>query len=74
MAKILVELDWERRSSILWIAEHEGRTFRIQRAHSQVHAPVVLSEVDSRQREIKRQAVSGYQDGRKVAQTWLQGS
>lgn len=62
---------WERQSSKLWTAEHDGRRFRIERTSSTYYGAATVREVDERQRTVQAVIVGGYREGMKVADEWV---
>lgn len=64
-------LNWEQRSSRLWVAEHEGRIFRVERHHAaNTTAGATAREVDSGFRDLQRERVKGVIAGKKLAEKW----
>lgn len=65
-------LVWERKSSRLWVAEHEGnRRFRILRdAHGGIGG-VSLVEVDRLHREIRKAYAKGFVEAANAAEEWI---
>lgn len=67
-----MELVWEKRSHILWVAEANGRRFRITKGGTASHGSVMVSEVDELQRPKRQRAVRGQAEGKRVAQRWAE--
>jgi hypothetical protein len=64
-------MEWERRSKRLWVAEHEGRRFRIERAGvSRDSGTVVLSETDGLHRVIRKEPVDTPTKAKIIAERW----
>jgi hypothetical protein len=66
-------MQWDKKSKILWTAECDGRRFRIERINSTYSGQATVREVDEAQRTVNTALVSGYREGVKVVQQWLQG-
>lgn len=66
-------MNWDHRSKRLWVAEHDGRRFRIERAGDAARGtgPVVLKEVDRLYRELRRDYANGFTAAAKICEAWV---
>ena len=67
-------MEWENRSKRLWVAVHNGRNFRIEKAGDAL-APggsLLVREVDRLQREVRREFAKNFPAAQKVADEWVE--
>lgn len=67
-------MEWQTRSRRLWVAEHHGRTFRIEKTGDAL-APggsLLVREVDRLQREVRREFAKNFPAAQKVADEWAE--
>ena len=66
-------MEWENRSKRLWVAEHNGRHFRIERTGDAARGtgPVCLREVDRLFREVRRDYAKGFAAAVKLCEEWV---
>lgn len=67
-------MEWDNRSKRLWVAEHNGRRFRIERTGDAARGtgPVILKEVDRLQREIRRDFAKNFAAATKLCDEWIE--